>query len=46
MEMHGLSSQLVRSLYNYCGCVVRSVTPDTMAGDEWESFTYVIERET
>lgn len=46
MEMHGLSSELVRSLFNYCGCVVRSVTPDTMAGDEWESFTYVIERET
>ncbi|HWE91458.1 MAG TPA: methyltransferase domain-containing protein [Pseudonocardiaceae bacterium] len=46
MEMHGLSCELVRSLFNYCGCVVRAVTADTMAGDEWESFTYVVERET
>ncbi|WP_165401369.1 class I SAM-dependent methyltransferase [Herbihabitans rhizosphaerae] len=44
MEMHGLAVPLVRSLFNHCGCDVIDVVPDTMAGDDWESFTYVIRR--
>jgi SAM-dependent methyltransferase len=44
MEMHGLHTSLVRSLFTHCGSEVVAAVPDAMAGPEWESFTYVVRR--
>ncbi|GDY29541.1 class I SAM-dependent methyltransferase [Gandjariella thermophila] len=43
MEMHGLHTDLVRSLFAHCGSRVMLAEPDQMAGPEWESFTYLIQ---
>jgi SAM-dependent methyltransferase len=43
MEMHGLHVDLVRSLFTHCGCRVVDAVPDTMAGDEWDSYTYLVQ---
>lgn len=42
MEMHGLHTNLVRALFAHCGSEVVAAVEDTMAGPEWESFTYVV----
>lgn len=44
MEMHGLHTSLVRALFTHCGSEVVATVEDTMAGPEWESFTYVVRR--
>lgn len=46
MEMHGLHTNLVQSLFAHCGSKVLAAVPDTLAGPEWESFTYVVRRVT
>jgi ubiquinone/menaquinone biosynthesis C-methylase UbiE len=45
IEMHGLHTNSVRSLFAHCGATVIEATPDQMAGPEWESFTYVVRLE-
>ncbi|MGH3469610.1 MAG: class I SAM-dependent methyltransferase, partial [Thermocrispum sp.] len=42
MEMYGIDENLVRMLFTHLGCVVIASAPDTMAGEDWESNTYVI----
>jgi SAM-dependent methyltransferase len=44
MEMFGMDVNLVRLLFTHGGSTVVSIVPDDMAGEEWESFTYVIRR--
>lgn len=46
MEMYGMDPTLLRLLFAHAGSHVVGVAPDTMAGPEWESFTYVVERGT
>lgn len=44
MEMHGLDTDLVRSVFAHCGSEVIAVVPDDLAGAGWESFTYIVRR--
>lgn len=44
IEMHGLHIDLVRSLLAHCDCAVLDAIPDTLAGEEWESFVYLVQR--
>jgi SAM-dependent methyltransferase len=44
MEMFGMDVHLVRMLFTHCGSEIVNIVPDTMAGTEWESFTYVVRR--
>ncbi|WP_439663089.1 methyltransferase domain-containing protein [Lentzea sp. HUAS TT2] len=44
IEMFGVDTNLVRLLFAHCGSEVVTIVPDNMAGDDWESFTYVIRR--
>lgn len=44
IEMFGVDTNLVRLLFAHCGSQVVNVVADDMAGDDWESFTYVIRR--
>ncbi|MDX3663972.1 class I SAM-dependent methyltransferase [Streptomyces sp. ID05-26A] len=44
IEMFGVDSNLVRLLFTHCGSQVVDIVPDDMAGEDWESFTYVIRR--
>lgn len=44
MEMFGMDPRLVRLAFAHCGSDVVHTVADIMAGDEWESFTYVIRR--
>lgn len=46
MEMYGMDPRLVRLTFAQCGSAVVHTVADTMAGAEWESFTYVIRRGT
>jgi SAM-dependent methyltransferase len=43
MEMHGLDTDLVRSLFTHCGCRVMAAEPDHLAGPDWESYTYLVQ---
>ena len=42
MEVHGLHTDLVHSLFAHCGQQVLSAVPDQLAGADWASFTYLI----
>ncbi|MQA12333.1 MAG: methyltransferase domain-containing protein [Pseudonocardiaceae bacterium] len=42
IEMHGLEVSLVRALFNHCGCHIVDVVEDSLAGEEWESYTYFV----
>ncbi|MCX2953798.1 class I SAM-dependent methyltransferase [Lentzea sp. NEAU-D7] len=44
IEMFGVDTNLVRLLFAHCGSQVVDIVADDMAGDDWESFTYVIRR--
>lgn len=44
IEMHGLHSTLVRSMVEHTGSHVAAMVEDSLAGEEWESFVYVIRR--
>jgi SAM-dependent methyltransferase len=44
MEMFGMDTNLVRLLFTHCGSAIINIVPDDMAGTEWESFTYVVQR--
>jgi hypothetical protein len=44
IEMHGLHSTLVRSMVDHTGSHVALMVADSLAGEEWESYTYVIKR--
>lgn len=44
IEMFGVDTNLVRLLFAHCGSEVVTVVPDDMAGEDWESFTYVVRR--
>ncbi len=44
MEMFGMDVNLVRLLFTHCGSEIVNIVPDSVAGSEWESFTYVIRR--
>lgn len=44
MEMHGVDETLVRLLFAHCGSTVVATVPDRMAGPEWESNTYIVQR--
>lgn len=44
MEMFGMDPNLVRLLLAHCGSELVNLVPDTMAGAEWESFTYLVRR--
>ena len=44
IEMFGVDTNLVRLLFTHCGSQIVDIVPDNMAGDDWESFTYVIRR--
>lgn len=46
MEMYGMDPRLVRLVFAQCGSDVLHTVADTMAGEEWESFTYVVRRGT
>ncbi|HET9142501.1 class I SAM-dependent methyltransferase [Actinophytocola sp.] len=46
MQMHGLHVDLVRSMFAHCGSTVVAVIPDAMAGPEWESYTYLVRRDS
>lgn len=42
MEMHAMPTELVTALLTHCGHEVVAAIPDTWAGPEWESFTYLV----
>lgn len=42
IEMHGMPTELLRSLLTHCGHEVIAAVPDTWSGPEWESFTYLV----
>lgn len=42
MEMHGVPEELVRMLFAHLGGAVVRAAADTLAGDGWESRTYVV----
>ncbi|MGH3516428.1 MAG: class I SAM-dependent methyltransferase [Haloechinothrix sp.] len=42
MEMYGMDENLVRMLFVHTGCTVIDSVADTLAGDDWQSRTYVI----
>ena len=44
MEMYGMDPRLVRLAFAHCGSDVVHTVADAMAGEEWESFTYVVRR--
>ncbi len=44
MAMYGMDPRLVRLAFAHCGSSVVHTVADTMAGDEWESVTYVVRR--
>jgi hypothetical protein len=44
IEMHGIHTSLVHALFMHCGSQVVAAVPDTMAGPEWQSFTYLVVR--
>ncbi|HEV8555699.1 MAG TPA: methyltransferase domain-containing protein [Actinophytocola sp.] len=45
MTMTGIPTRLVRDLLAHCGCTVVRAVPDKLAGNEWESYTYLIRKE-
>lgn len=44
IEMHALHTEFVQALFGHCGAEVIAAVPDEAAGEEWESFTYVVSR--
>jgi SAM-dependent methyltransferase len=42
IEMHVMPIELVTALFAHCGHEVVTAVPDTFAGTEWESFTYLV----
>jgi SAM-dependent methyltransferase len=42
MEVHGLHTDLVHSLFEHCGQQVLSAVPDQLAGADWRSYTYLV----
>ena len=42
IEMHGMPTELVTSLFRHCGHEVVAAVSDTWSGPEWESFTYLV----
>jgi ubiquinone/menaquinone biosynthesis C-methylase UbiE len=42
MEMHGMHVTLAEALFKHCGSEVIAAVPDSLAGPEWDSFTYLV----